>query len=397
MTIRASADVHGDATRASAVVDRDAIRANLARIRGLAGSAEVMAVVKADAYGHGLVPVARTAREQGSAWLGVALPGEALALRASGDRGRILAWLWTPGDPGVEACVAAEVDLSVSSLWALAEVVSAARATGRTASVQVKVDTGLSRNGVGPAEWPALLEALAAATADGTIAVEAIWSHLADADLPGSSTVPAQAARFAEALAAAASAGIRPRLRHLSNSGGLWAYPELRFDLVRSGIAMYGLTPAPSLGTTRDLGLEPAMTLRAALAGVKEVEAGTSVSYGSTWTTTVPTRLGLVPLGYADGVPRTSGGRVEVTIAGRRYPAVGRLAMDQFVIDLGADDRCAPGDDVILFGPGHHGELTADEWAACIDTIGYEVVTRIGARVPREYTGRTPDEPEVHA
>lgn len=386
---------HGDATRASAVVDRDAIRANLARIRGLAGSAELMAVVKADAYGHGLVPVARTAREQGSEWLGVALPGEALALRASGDRGRILAWLWTPGDPGVEACVAADVDLSVSSLWALTEVVSAARATGRAASVHVKVDTGLSRNGVGRAEWPALLEALAAATADGTIAVEAIWSHLADADLPGSRTVPAQAARFAEALAAAASAGIRPRLRHLSNSGGLWAYPELRFDLVRTGIAMYGLTPAPSLGTTRGLGLEPAMTLRAALAGVKEVEAGTSVSYGSTWTTTVPTRLGLVPLGYADGVPRTSGGRVEVTIDGQRFPAVGRLAMDQFVIDLGADDRCAPGDDIILFGPGHHGELTADEWAASIDTIGYEVVTRIGARVPREYTGRAPDEPEV--
>ncbi len=373
-------------TRASARVDLSAIRRNLARIGELAGSAEVMAVVKADAYGHGLIPVAKAARAAGTGWLGVALPSEALALRASGDRGRLLAWLWSPGDEHVDSCVAEKVDLSVSSPWALAEVVAAASRLGRTARVHVKVDTGLSRNGVGPADWPALIDALARAEASGTIVVEAIWSHLADADQPGAASVPAQHDRFIEAVDAAGAAGIRPRLRHLSNSGGLWAYPNLRFDLVRTGIAMYGLTPAPILGTSAELGLEPAMTLRASLASVKTVPAGTSVSYGSTWTTPVTTNLGLVPLGYADGVPRASGGRVEVAAKGHRYGAVGRTAMDQFVIDLGSDEL-VPGDEVVLFGPGRDGELTADEWAARIDTIGYEMVTRVGTRVPREYVG----------
>ncbi|MDI1289143.1 MAG: alanine racemase [bacterium] len=373
-------------SRASARVDLSAIRRNLGRIGELAGSADVMAVVKADAYGHGLVPVARAARAAGTSWLGVALPSEALALRSAGDDGRVLAWLWSPGDESIDACVAGSVDLSISSSWALAEVVAAVARVGRPARVHVKVDSGLSRNGVGPAEWPHLIDALVRAQTDGSIEVEAIWSHLADADLPGAATVPAQHERFLRAIDSAGAAGISPRLRHLSNSGGLWAYPGLRFDLVRTGIAMYGLTPAPNLGTAAELGLEPAMTLRASLASVKSVDAGTSVSYGSTWTTSVPTTLGLVPLGYADGVPRASGGRVEVAVNGRRYPAVGRTAMDQFVIDLGTAD-VQPGDEAILFGPGRHGELTADEWAGRIDTIGYELVTRLGSRVPREYVG----------
>lgn len=351
-----------------------------------------MAVVKADAYGHGVVPVARAARAAGAQWLGVALPSEALALRASGDMGGVLAWLWSPGDESIDACVAQSVDLSISSSWALAEVAAAAGRLGRSARVHVKVDTGLSRNGVGPADWPSFIAALARAVAEGSVEVEAIWSHLADGDLPGAASVPAQLARYVDAVAAAEAAGVHPRLRHLSNSGGLWAYPELRFDLVRTGIAMYGLTPAPSLGSAADLGLEPAMTLRATLASVKHVEAGTSVSYGSTWTTPVPTNLGLVPLGYADGVPRAAGGRVGVSIGGCRYPAVGRIAMDQFVVDLG-NDAMRPGDEVILFGPGRHGELTADEWAESIDTVGYELVTRVGARVPREYVGEQPPGP----
>jgi len=371
-------------TRASAVVDLGAIGRNVRLIRERAGNAQVMAVVKADAYGHGIVPVSRTARANGAQWLGVALPSEALVLRSSGDEGKILAWLWTPGDESIDACVEQSVDLSVSSTWALAEVVAAARRLGHSARVHVKVDTGLSRNGVGPAEWPTLVPLLAKAATAGAVSVEAIWSHLADGDTPGAASVPAQLERFSGAIAAANASGIYPPLRHLSNSGALWAYPELRFDLVRTGIAMYGLTPALSLGTAADLGLEPAMTLRASLASVKSVDAGVSVSYGSTWTTEVPTQLGLVPLGYADGVPRASGGRTEVAIGGRRYPAVGRIAMDQFVVDLGSDDVQA-GEEVTLFGPGKHGELTADEWAASIDTIGYELVTRLGARVPREY------------
>jgi alanine racemase len=373
-----------DVNRAAAVVNLAAIRANLTRVRELAGDSAVMAVVKADAYGHGMVPIARAARAHGVEWLGVALPSEAVALRVAGDTGPVLAWLWTPGDPDIERCIAAGVDLSVSSQWALDEVVQLARGLGATARVQVKLDTGLSRNGLPQDLWPAVLEKLAVAQSEGAVEVTGVWSHLADADLPGSETVTAQRQRYLAGVEAARVRGIGPGLMHLSNSGGLFAHPECRFDLVRVGIAMYGLTPRPELGTSADLGIVPAMTLRARLAHVKHVPSGTSVSYGSTWTAPAPTTLGLVPLGYADGVARASGGRVHVAIAGGRHPAVGRTAMDQFVVDLGSQ-AAEPGDDVYLFGPGTHGEMTADEWAASIDTIGYEVVTRVGARVPRVY------------
>lgn len=373
-------------TRATAEVDLAAVRANLDRVRALAGSAAVMAVVKADAYGHGMVAIAREARAWGAEWLGVALPSEACQLRAEGDTGRILAWLWTPGDPAIDSCVAGGIDLGVSSRWALAEVVAAARRAESVARIQVKIDTGLSRNGITPDELPALLDDVVAEQESGRVVVEGIWSHLADADQPGSATVPVQAERYLAALDFAQTRGLRPRLRHLSNSAGLWAYPEYRFDLVRTGIAMYGLTPAPNLGSAADLGLVPAMTLKAALANVKSVGAGSNVSYGSTWTAPGRTTLGLVPVGYADGIPRAAGGRVEVAIAGRRHPSVGRIAMDQFVVDLG-DHAAAAGDEAYLFGPGHHGEPSADDWAAGIDTIGYEIVTRIGSRVPREYVG----------
>ncbi len=371
--------------RAAAVIDLSAVRANLRQIRALAGNAAVMAVVKADAYGHGMGPVARAARREGAEWLGVALPSEALALRAMGDEGRILAWLWSPGDPDIAACVRAGIDLSVSSGWALEEVIEASRRVGTRAHVQVKVDTGLSRNGVTLEQLPDLLDAVAQAMIDGDIDVEAVWSHLADGDTPGSESALRQVEHYLAALELAEGRGIRPRLRHLSNSGGLWAHPDCRFDLVRTGIAMYGLTPAPILGDSRDLGLTPAMSLVARLAGIKGVVAGTGVSYGGTWSAPAETALGLVPIGYADGLPRAAGNLLDVAVDGRRYPIVGRVAMDQFVIDLGAHELPHVGDDVYVFGPGQHGERTADEWAAALDTIGYEVVTRIGPRVHREY------------
>jgi alanine racemase len=371
--------------RAAAVVDLGALAANLRTIQGLAGNATVMAVVKADAYGHGMAPVARAARRSGVEWLGVALPSEALALRANGDEGRVLAWLWSPGDPAIASCVREGIDLSVSSSWALAEVVEAARRVGARPRIHVKVDTGLSRNGVAPDQLAALLRAVREAMIEGLVDVEGIWSHLADADTPGAPSVQVQLERYLDALEQAESLGIRPRLRHLSNSGGLWAHPELRFDLVRTGIAMYGLTPAPVLGTAADLGLVPAMSLIARLAHVKGIEPGTSVSYGGTWTADRATALGLVPLGYADGIPRAGGNRARVSVDGRLHPIVGRVAMDQFVIDLGDGDLPHVGDDVYVFGSGRHGEWTADQWADTLDTIGYEIVTRIGSRVPREY------------
>jgi alanine racemase len=371
--------------RAAAVIDLGAIRANLRRVRELAGNAAVMTVVKADAYGHGTGPVARAARRAGVEWLGVALPSEALALRAMGDEGPVLAWLWAPGDPDIAACVRAGVDLSVSSTWALDEVMEAARRVGARARIHIKIDTGLSRNGVPSDQLDAVLETALRGMADGVVEVEAIWSHLADGDLPGSPTVPRQLDRYAQALDRAEARGIRPHLRHVSNSGALWAHPEARFDLVRTGIAAYGLTPNPELGTAADLGLTPAMSLVARLAHVKGIAAGTAVSYGGTWATKEETAVGLVPVGYADGIPRAAGNTVEVAVGGRLHPIVGRVAMDQFVIDLGVQDLPHVGDDVHVFGPGTHGEWTADRWADELGTIGYEVVTRIGSRVPREY------------
>lgn len=371
--------------RAAAVVDLSAVHRNIEVLRGLAGSADLMTIVKADAYGHGMAPVARAARRAGVAWLGVALPSEALVLRAHGDEGRVLAWLWAPGDPDIAACLRSDVDLSVSSAWAVEEVAAAARRVGRRASVHLKVDTGLSRNGATAEQLPAVLEALRQAAAD--IEVEGIWSHLAEGDTPGAPSVARQVAAFEEALQRAEAAGIRPRYRHLGNSGSLWAHPDCRYDLVRAGIATYGLTPSPELGSAADLGLVPAMTLVARLAHVKGVAPGTSVSYGGTWTAVDETALGLVPLGYADGIPRAASGRGEVAVGGRRRPIVGRVAMDQFVVDLGTGDLPHVGDDVVVFGTGERGEWTADEWAAVLDTIGYEIVTRVGARVPREYVG----------
>ncbi len=371
--------------RATAVVDLGAIRANFERVRELATPANVMAVVKADAYGHGMATVARTLRRSGATWLGVALPSEALALRAQGDEGRILAWLWSPGDKDLASCLRADVDLSVSSTWAVAEVVEAARRVGRRARVHIKVDTGLCRNGVPAEQVPAVVAAVREAVIDELIEVEGVWSHLADGDLPGAASVGEQVAAFETALQVVEAAGIRPRLRHLGNSGSLWAHPECRYDMVRSGIALYGLTPSPELGPAVDLGLTPAMTLMARLAHVKGVAPGARVSYGGTWTADQEGALGLVPLGYADGIPRSASNVAEVAIDGRRHPIAGRVAMDQFVVDLGAHDLPHVGDDVIVFGSGSRGEWTADEWAAATGTIGYEVVTRIGTRVPREY------------
>lgn len=373
----------GDPSRAVAMVDLDAIAANFVRVGEI--GVPVMAVVKADAYGHGVDRVAPWLRHHGADWLGVALPTEALALRAAGDRGRILAWLWSPGDQSITDCVAADIDLSVSDAWSLIEVVDAARNLGRRARVHLKVDTGLARNGAARSTWPSLVEAAKAAQDAGHIEIVGIWSHLGSADVPGDPRTDAQASAFIDALTEAAGIGVQPALRHLAASAGALSHPDLAFDLVRSGIALYGLTPGESMGSAAQLRLTPAMTLRARLALVKPVPAGTWVSYGSSWQLPADTITGLVPIGYADGIPRAASNRVEVQIADRRCPIIGRVAMDQFVVDLGPGARDRAGDDVWCFGPGDHGEPTADQWAERTGTIGYEVVTRLGARIPRRY------------
>jgi alanine racemase len=376
--------------RTEAVVDLAAISGNVARLNDVAASADVMAVVKADGYGHGLVPSARAALAGGATWLGVAIVDEALTLRAAGITAPTLAWLWTP-DEGetVAKAVRADVDLSVSDRWALDVVTGAARDAGRTARIHLKIDTGLSRGGSQRADWPDLVDAVAKAQASGEVDVVGVWSHIARADEPGHPTNLRQVEAFRDALAVAGRAGLAPQVRHLANSAATLTLPEAHFDLVRPGIAVYGLSPVPG-----DHGLTPAMTLRAQVALAKRVPAGEGVSYGHTYTTTRETTLALVPLGYADGIPRAASNVAPVAINGRTYRISGRVCMDQVVVDVG-DDAVAAGDLVVLFGSGRDGEPTAQDWADVLDTIHYEVVTRIGPRVARTYVGAERATPTV--
>jgi alanine racemase len=365
--------------RIEAVIDLGAIRANAAILRAAAGPADVMGVVKADGYGHGLLPSARAALAGGATWLGTAMVSEALALRAGGITVPLLAWLWSPDDePDLSAAVSAGVDLSVSATWALDAVLRAARQANHPARVHLKVDTGLSRNGAYRSDWPDLVIAAAKAEAADDVQVVGVWSHFAYADAPGHPTIQRQIDAFHAALQVAERAGLNPQVRHLANSAATLTLPAARFDLVRPGIALYGLSPVPEQG---DFGLRPAMTLVAQAALVKRVAAGEGVSYGHAYVTGHETTLVLVPLGYADGIPRHASNRGPVTIAGQRFRIAGRVCMDQFVVDVG-DLPVAAGDDVVLFG---RGGPSAQDWADAVGTIHYEIVTRIGPRVPRRY------------
>jgi alanine racemase len=366
--------------RAEIVVDLAAIRHNVRRLREIAGpGVRMMTVVKADGYGHGMVPVARAAREAGAEWLGVATIDEALALREAGDTGRLLCWLDAPGEE-YAAAIARDVDVTAYALDELAEMTEAARALGAVARVQLKVDTGLSRGGAGLPAWPDLVQAARKAELAGEVVVTGIWSHFAASDEPDHPANDAQERAFVDALEVAAAAGLDPEVRHLANSAATVLRPSARFDLVRCGIASYGQDPAP--GHTHDLGLVPAMTAQGRLAMVKPVRAGAGVSYGHTWVADRDTTVGLVPMGYGDGVPRHASNTAEVWVAGRRRPIRGRVCMDQFVVDLDGDLPPA-GEPVVLFGTGTDGEPTAQDWAEACGTINYEIVTRIGGRMHR--------------
>src|SRR3954468_1832548 len=370
--------------RARAEIDLGAVRANVRALRAHAPTAALMAVVKSDAYGHGAVQCARAAREAGADWLGTATPEEALALRAAGLPGRILCWLWTPGGPWQEA-IEADVDVSVSGMWALREVTGAARTAGRPARVQLKADTGLGRNGCQPGpDWAELVAEALRAEREGLVRVTGLWSHFACADEPGHPSIGAQLTRFREMVAYAEEQGVRPEVRHIANSPATLTLPETHFDLVRTGIAVYGISPSPELGVPADFGLRPVMTLSASLALVKHVPGGHGVSYGHHYVTPGATTLGLVPVGYADGIPRHASGAGPVLVDGKWRTVAGRIAMDQFVVDLGGDEP-ATGTRAVLFGPGDRGEPTAEDWAQAAGTIAYEIVTRIGTRVPRVY------------
>ncbi|WP_089155210.1 alanine racemase [Micromonospora sp. NBS 11-29] len=365
-------------------VDLDAIRENVARLKA-GTSAELMAVVKADGYGHGMLPAARAALDAGADQLGVCTLDEALRLRQEGITAPVLAWLLDPGLP-LHDGIAVGVDLGCAGLTQLDEMIEASRRAGRPARLHLKIDTGLSRGGATVADWPALLEAAAKAQADGLVEVVGVWSHFVYADSPGHPTTDRQLAVFHEGLEMVARAGLRPRYRHLANSAATLTRPDTHFDLVRPGIAIYGLSPIAG----ERFGLRPAMTARARVMLTKRVPAGTGVSYGHTYLTQNASNLAVVPLGYADGVPRHASNTGPVLLAGERRTISGRVCMDQFVVDCG-DDEVAAGDVATLFGSGADGEPTADDWAEAVGTINYEIVTRFGGvRVPRVYDGERP-------
>ena len=369
---------------AEAVVDLAAIAHNVRVLREHAGSAQVMAVVKADGYGHGATQVARAALAAGAAEIGVATIEEALALRRDGITAPVLSWLHPPGTDFAPA-LQSDVELALSSPRQLRELLAAVKLTGRTANVTVKVDTGLNRNGVSAAEYPSMLTALRRAAADEAVRLRGIMSHLVYGDDPDNPFNDLQSRRLSDMRTQARNQGVHFEIAHLSNSPTAMTRPDLAYDMVRPGIAVYGLSPIPERG---DMGLRPAMTLKCPVALVRSVHAGDGVSYGHTWIADRDTTLALLPIGYADGVFRTLSGRMNVLINGRLRPNVGRICMDQFVVDLGPDaGDVSDGDEAVLFGPGTDGEPTAQDWADVLDTIHYEVVTSPRGRVIRTYRG----------
>lgn len=374
----------------AAVVDLSALEENVRALRAHAPSAALMAVVKADAYGHGLLPAARAARRAGATWLGVAQMGEAFTLRDNGIQGRVFTWLNVPGADFAGA-IRRDIDLSASAPWAVAEIAAAAETTGVTARVHLKVDTGLGRNGAFGPGFAQLVAAAARHEAAGTIRVVGVWSHFASADDPGHPTVRQQQDVFEDAVRTAEAAGFELDVRHLANSAATLTNPSAHYDLVRPGLACYGLSPVPDLGGPAAYGLTPVMTLLARLALVKDVPAGTGLSYSHHYVTPSDTRVGLVPMGYADGIPRSASGTGPMTIGGRRHAVAGRVCMDQVVVDLGPESHARAGDIAVLFGPEAAGGPSAQEWAIAAGTISYEIVTRLGARVERVYVGAQED------
>lgn len=359
-----------------AEVDLGAIAANVRHLRSVAQTPHHLVVVKANGYGHGAVPAARAALAGGADWLGTADVDEALALRAAGVDAPLLAWLHRADADFAEAA-AARIDLGVSSLDQLERVA----ATAPAATVQLKLETGLSRNGVAPEAWPVVVDRAAALEREGRLTVRGVFSHLANTS--PESDAAAEAA-FADGVRRAREAGLVPELLHLAATAAALSRDQSACTMVRTGIGAYGLSPYAD-GDAAAAGLVPAMTLRTEVAATRRVAAGAGVSYDHTWRAPAATNLALVPVGYADGIPRAASNRAEVTIAGRRRPVRGRIAMDQLVVDLG-DDEVRVGEPVTVFGDPATGVPSAAEWAAWACTINYEIVTRLGPRVERRYS-----------
>ncbi|WP_421083379.1 alanine racemase [Rothia nasimurium] len=397
-------DAPGEAERL-AIIDCDALEHNVRHIKALLGERALIAVVKADAYGHGAIDVARSAIAAGADYLGVVHVSEAEKLRQAGITAPLIAWLHTPRT-NFDKALALDLELGFSHADELTRICSAARKAERSQPVRLhlKIDTGLGRNGIPMAELPALAAAARAAEEQGLVKVVGIMTHLAVADEPARPETAEQVAAFERAGQIVQQAGLTPHIRHLANSPatlhlGMQAGADpateqgIMQDAVRVGLGIYGLSPLAGT-TSADLGLKPVMHLQTFINAVKEVPAGQGVSYGLNYVTDKPTTLALVPVGYADGVPRVAtGGPVRIYPAGRpakTYREVGRIAMDQMVIDLGEPGLTDPaagflGAPAVLFGSGANPPV--EEWADAAGTINYEVVTRISPRITRISVG----------
>lgn len=378
---------------ARAIIDQSALEKNLKLLRKCDPKVQAMAIVKANAYGHGGAQIARAALKFGVKWFGVAQLAEAIELRAGltgFPQARIFTWIFSP-DADLETAIKADLDIAVSNPETLLRLVTAARAVGKMPRVHLTIDTGMGREGALPDKLSPLLSAAQLANDEGTVEIVGIWSHLARADEAGAGeeATARQLVDFQQACELARQRGFTPVVRHLSASSGLLWYPQAHFDLARYGIAMYGLTPNPARAATASLQLTPIMRLEADLISVKKLPAGHPVSYGGTWVAPRDTYIGIVPLGYADGIDRHASGKIWVGANGQKYPQVGRICMDQFMVDLGntpdGQPPLKPGDTVGLWGDGSQGEPTADDWAEAADTINYTIVTALNSRVPRIY------------
>jgi alanine racemase len=370
-------------SRASAEISLLAIADNLKLIKSKT-NAQALAVVKADAYGHGLIQVGKAAENAGADWLGTALLEEGITLRNSGIKIPIISWL-TPLGEDFKAAINLDIDLSISSTELLNEIVLAGKSVKKIPRIHVEVDTGMSRGGVGD-DWQLFLAELSKAVLANEINIVGIWSHFARADEPDEVMNGEQLAVFEDRIKSASAAGIKAEFIHIANSASSLTNKSAHKNIIRWGIGLYGLSPdLNNLGDSKSLNLKPAMRLKAKLHLVKAVKAGVSVGYGGTAITKNDTKLGVVTLGYADGIPRNANNLAGVFVGGKRAPLIGRVSMDQFVVDLGSNSLAKTGDEVIVFGDGAGGEYTADEWAKASGTINYEIVTRIGSRVPRIY------------
>jgi len=370
-------------SRASAEINLSAITQNFKSIKSRT-TADVLAVVKADAYGHGLIPVSKALEEAGADWFGTALLEEAINLRKAGILKPIISWL-TPLGEDFKSAIDLDIDLGIPSIDLLDEVIKAASLTGKTARIHLEIDTGMSRGGV-LSEWDQLIKSVLVGVNLKQLKVIGIWSHFARADEPDELMNQEQLSLFEEKVNQAKAAGIDAQFIHIANSAALFTNKSAHKNIIRSGIALFGLSPdVKTIGDSSSLGLKPAMKLKAKLNLVKEVKAGSSVGYGGTAVLKSDTKLGVVALGYADGIPRSTNNLAGVFVDKKRAPIIGRVSMDQFVVDLGITSTAKTGDEVIVFGDGSSGEYTVDEWAKAANTINYEIITRIGPRVPRIY------------